>query len=653
MQRLIFNLFGNGVSRYIGLFKGAGDSLSAVKAFWKGESAGLLPDSHSFSTLTDAANSRAISAAGVGLSEDSMTGMAVNWIGKFINIPSKLLKTTDELFKQLNYRSTLYGKLNGDALEMVKSGSLHPTQVGEWVENQMKKAATRSQAYSEATVKNEAYKAARQQIDAGAFQSGSHEHKAFVAKYLQDNWDSSLATSSQRSVQAAQEATFSAPLQASRGGFEGASARLASFLNETPVLRFFVPFVTVPTRIALYAGQRLPVNALFAGADRLSGGNMPTVRKFALRLSEEISSSDKAIRGEALGRMAMGTTISTSVFLSAWNGTLTGGGPKDPETRKALMASGWQPYSIKIGDQYISYRRVEPFATLMGLAADIVEAYRFADETNRPVLDATVSGIVGSITNNISNKTYLQGVVNLANAITAPQRYGGNFAQTFISSFVPSLLAQSKSIVFGDSELREVRTILDAVRNRIPILAEGLDPRRNVLGEPIRGPEYFLDGLFSVAGLTTPFGISKDQKDPVKAEMSRLSYGFSNPKPVQSGVDLSSIRINDKQSAYDRWMELTGEVRLGGRTLHQSLTKIVNSASYKKLAESGDFQEGYESPRIPIIRNEIVRYRDAAWRQMIRNHPELKQAERDFRERNAALRAGKSIAAIRALGANS
>ncbi len=44
---------------------------------------------------------------------------------------------------------------------------------------------------------------------------------------------------------------------------------------------------------------------------------------------------------------------------------ITGGGPLDENQKKALMATGWQPYSFKVGDKYISYQRLDPLGMMV------------------------------------------------------------------------------------------------------------------------------------------------------------------------------------------------------------------------------------------------------------------------------------------------
>ena len=69
----------------------------------------------------------------------------------------------------------------------------------------------------------------------------------------------------------------------------------------------------------------------------------------------------------------MGALMYTTMGGLAASGVVTGGGARDPQQRALDIATGWRPYSIKIGDKYISYQRLDPFSTVLGLAADTVE----------------------------------------------------------------------------------------------------------------------------------------------------------------------------------------------------------------------------------------------------------------------------------------
>jgi hypothetical protein len=44
----------------------------------------------------------------------------------------------------------------------------------------------------------------------------------------------------------------------------------------------------------------------------------------------------------------------------------------DVTPKAAMLAQGWQPYSIDVGGKWYSYRRLDPFASLLGPVADFV-----------------------------------------------------------------------------------------------------------------------------------------------------------------------------------------------------------------------------------------------------------------------------------------
>ena len=74
-------------------------------------------------------------------------------------------------------------------------------------------------------------------------------------------------------------------------------------------------------------------------------------------------------RAEALGRQSMGAVVMASMFFAFGEGKITGAGPTDPKARRFLRNAGWQPYSIKLGDKYYSYNRLDPNFIMVGAIA--------------------------------------------------------------------------------------------------------------------------------------------------------------------------------------------------------------------------------------------------------------------------------------------
>ena len=577
------------------------------------------------------ARDRAISAAGFGFADNSKIGAFANFLGTVVNAPGTALSATDEFFKQLNYRSTVKAGLLTDAMQEVAAGRLAKDQMGQFVETRFQRMVEDGQFYAEKKIRADANNAAAAEIKAGTFSQGSADHLNFIKKYMKDNWNAADGELAKRARETAREATFTTALRSDRAGLEGISAKVQTLVGQHPSLRILIPFVRTPTNLALYFGQRLPISGVMY--------NIPHLNEVGTRFQRDITSGDPVRRAQALGRMSGGTLITMSALIAAGTGIITGSGPKDPEERAYLMKSGWQPYSFKVGNTYISYRKMDPFATFFGVAADLHEAYANSDDENKGIIETTLKGLVAAVANNIANKTYLTGLVRASNAISDAERYGADWLEQTVASFVPSLLSQSKDIFGMDPVMRDVQTISEAIRNRIPGLSEGVAPRRDVLGEPMRRAE-----IMGAVPMAWPFAYSKVSNDIIAQELAQLGAGFTPPRAMRNDVDLRAYVNRRGQNSYDRWQELTGQVRLGGKTLREAMEQLIRTPSYQKIDPTS--VEGYESPRVGMIRKLISRYRDAAFRTTLKEFPDLMEAERHRRATVIGASSGKPFAQL-------
>ena len=191
----------------------------------------------------------------------------------------------------------------------------------------------------------------------------------------------------------AKELTFQTDLEGWAGSF-------ANTIHEIPVLRPFFPFVKTGHNIMVYTGTHTPV------------------------LNLALSESRKALRGELgpyaqavhRGRLAMGGMFMMVGGLAAHNGVITGSGPKDKNRRSEWMKTH-QPRSLKVGDTWISYDRIEPFGQILTAVADIHHAMQEGElEPNKA--EYLAQYLMYSISSNITDKTFFQGVNDLANIIS-------------------------------------------------------------------------------------------------------------------------------------------------------------------------------------------------------------------------------------------
>lgn len=200
--------------------------------------------------------------------------------------------------------------------------------------------------------------------------------------------------------------------------------------------------------------------------------------------------------------------------------------------------TGWQPYSLKIGDTYYSYARGEPLGTLVGVAADMFEvAHAATTDENESVAKL----IFASISKNLTSKTWLKGPSDLIEAVTDSDRYGQRYLQGMAGTVVPAFAGQAAGI--NDPYLREARSILDSIKARIPGVSETLFPRRDVWGQAIERGGY----LGYVSGIAE----ARINNDPTNQALIR-----AGAFPAKLSRKIRGVELNDEQ--YDEYGRLAG-----------------------------------------------------------------------------------------------
>jgi len=313
-------------------------------------------------------------------------------------------------------------------------------------------------------------------------------------------------------------------------------------LSKHPYMRLIAPFIKTPSNIVKFVLKRTPAGLLFhdVQSDIKAGG---------------------AARDMALARIATGTSIGAAIFSLTLAGMFTGKGPDDPNQKRLLYQTGWQPYSVKIGDTYVSYSRLEPFGMLVGMAADMAEMAQVMEEKEAGELMAM---FVGSFAKNMTSKTYLRGLSEMMEAMSDPDRYGKQWIMNYAGTAVPTGIAQLARS--RDPYLRRADNIMDKIKERIPGLRETLPEKVDLFGKPIKVEGSIGPDLLSVLYMST----QKD--DPVSQEMLRLGIFKSGVSKKLAGVDLTQEEYAEYQ-------------RIAGRLARDHLQRMVGSTGWKSLSD--------------------------------------------------------------------
>lgn len=355
------------------------------------------------------------------------------------------------------------------------------------------------------------------------------------------------------------------------GMISDAGQSLLNFAHRHPTARFVVPFIRTPTNITLASLERTPL--------------APLTHRFQAAIK-----AGGAERDLAIARATLGSTTSGVVALYAADGKISGSGPADPKLRKMMEATGWRPYSIKLGGEWVSYNRLDPVGALMGMSADAVDAMKYAgDEHDTADIGAAVAmGFAEAMT----NKTYMQGIASLLEAVkseddglTASKRWVARQA----GSFVPGWLNAARLVM--DEEKRSpaysgvslAQMTVDALKNRSPWHSTDLPPALDVWGEPIA---HGRSGW-------NPIIASKEVKDEEAAEVFNNGARVDRPAPTLSfehqmadgewkAITINLNAIDPKGFLFNRYQQAAG------RYAREGMVELMGDAGYQSLPEGDD-----------------------------------------------------------------
>lgn len=434
----------------------------------------------------------------------------------------------------------------------------------------------------------------------------------FLAKRVESDVAASIdpATGASRLPAAREFAafpTFNTPLK--EGSF---GSWLEEGVQKFPMLTPIMPFVRTSINVLDYSFLKSSPLGLFSS----------NVRKAIMSGSPE---------GAVMAsRMVVGTTVWGTAGLLAFSGSLAGNGPSDPALRRAWMTTH-QPYSIKIGDKWVSYRRLEPFATALSTAADVAQIMRDNADDMQVQQDGSkvVYGLIAATVSAGTNKTWMSGLINFFDAIgeRSPAKVK-SWVDGMMSVGIPNIL----QTVNQDPYMRETSRMFDALVNRVPGWSQSLPAKYNVFGEPVTMRPSRTQRTLN------PFPV-KDGTPMLEDEILQLHRAFAPEPTIQKFGDLT-VNLHDRAyrnknggnlTPYERMMEIVHDQNLRGQ-----LEEITSSAAYQRAGDGTEVFAG--GRRFRELQDRIERVYTHARRKMLVEYPDL---ARDLKGLDRARRASQ------------
>jgi len=271
-------------------------------------------------------------------------------------------------------------------------------------------------------------------------------------------------------------------------------------------------------------------------------------------------------RAEAIARMTTGTAAMTAGYTA-----ISQGGPdenfevigKIPYDQSAKL-TGVLDYSIRVGDTWYQYNRLDPLGMWLGVIADIKSATDHHDPTD-PASDERVHALtqatMGAFVNNVVNKTWMKSTSDLLDMLegfgtaepAAMERAWGKFSANQLGKFIPQIIKSTGTSLEGERVYYETWTTLDGLVAQIPFMDKDLPQRHDALGRPMTRE-------MSLLSVVNPFATSPTSDDKLDRELAALSFDF---RPMQRSLAGGKVDLTAEE--YSQMTGMVGDFKLEDR----------------------------------------------------------------------------------------
>ena len=343
-----------------------------------------------------------------------------------------------------------------------------------------------------------------------------------------------------------------------------------------PVGKIIVPFFKTPANIGLNVVERTPFAPLSS------------------RWRQEIAAGGPQ-RDMAMAKVSLGSIVLTGFALWAAEGNLSGRGPERKEERDALMRTGWQPYSMKLGDKWYSFQGMEPIGALMAIAADYAEYAKHEPDAGK--VEEVFLGATYGLYEYLKEQPYLQGIADVGKLIGFNESgrvdgekivngltkqfggflIGGSPVGAYSSSVaaIDRLLDPTKKDTKANPDLpMGVRGFVEAFnqyRSRLPYFSESVPDALNLWGDTMKRSQG------NPLELVLPTRVSPDQFSEVDDRLVEIGSPIGVPDRKTSftlgeGTGAMSAPIEMSPEQYNRLLTIYGKETSAKQTILDTMT---------------------------------------------------------------------------------
>ena len=372
--------------------------------------------------------------------------------------------------------------------------------------------------------------------------------------------------------------------------------KIMELRQKVPILRFIMPFMRTPANLLTYGVARSPLAFAPIPLGMLSRS------KINIGMWKTLAEKNPEF-SDQFARAFLGTMAASALAFGVAKGRITGATPQTEGARDRFYREGKLPYSIRIGNHWIQYSRLEPFNQVLAQIAAVFpeEGWEDDDET----VASNASRVVFSIGENMISQTYMSGLSDLIAALRNPEMFSDSYLGRVASGLIPasSLLRtiagiQDPTIRKPVKESAFPGTILDRMAMTFPAVP-GFEGQRG------------LGGRTGTQAKLTAFG--EETRIPRAAVLSPIQFRKAQQSEVDRQLDLLGVEVGFVSNSVGG-QKLTSEQHQEYKRLAGQLTL----AALMQLVERPGFGDMSIERRENLILDTISSARRRARGQMLR-----------------------------------
>ena len=387
------------------------------------------------------------------------------------------------------------------------------------------------------------------------------KEELFREEIFVKNKDKMWVVSDKAAAMAGDEAAMTTALEGSIKGFEA--------IANIPGMRAFFPFVRTGFNYLDVTFEHSVLGLFRQKYLDLTHPQGPrNLHKYGIRpedVAQEVALAE--------GRIAVGTAATVAMVGAGLSGNITGNIPWDPAERKRWRELNIQPFSIKVGNNWVSYRGIEIFNTLFAFGADIHYGSHLLGEKGT---DHALRKLVWMFSNVVVEQSMLGGMGDLLQILSpeASDEMRTSAITRVARSQLPFKGLSGDLGTIVDANQKEAKGFWEGMFKNDIAFKSALHPRYDVLSKDKKGrvkpfQTEPLNPLLRIYNRISPIPIVPIDDDPVRQALIDIRFNLPQVMSEIDGVELDNRQRSELQRV------------LAEGKLRERLDELIRSPKFK------------------------------------------------------------------------